>query len=175
MRKILNPDFFKRDSHVVARDLLGKYLVRKVGNEEIARMIVEVEAYGGQEDLASHARFGETARNKVMFGQAGVFYVYFIYGMYWMLNVVCRKGGEPGAVLIRVLEGFGGPGKLTRDLKIGKSFTGKIATPKSGLWFEDKGVEVGGQDIRVARRVGVAYAGEWKDKLWNFSILQSKS
>jgi len=165
--KSLPLKFFERKPEVVARDLIGKYLVREMGESRQALMITEVEAYAGAEDLASHARFGKTKRNEVMFGKAGVFYIYFIYGMYFMLNVVCQKRGVPSAVLIRGVAGITGPGKLTKNFKIDKSLSGKQAEIKSGLWFEDRGSKI---KTERYRRIGVNYAGEWSRKLWRFTI-----
>ncbi len=102
-RTILGPEFFDRPALTVARELLGKYLVRKVGRKEVALMITETEAYDGFKDKASHASRGQTLRNTPMFDTAGTIYVYFTYGMHWMLNIVCGKKGYPAAILIRGL------------------------------------------------------------------------
>lgn len=100
-KKVLERQFFRRQTLVVARELLGKFLVRRWRGREIAAMITEVEAYDGFSDKASHASRGVTARNAVMFGDAGRWYVYFTYGMHWMLNVVTREEGYPAAILVR--------------------------------------------------------------------------
>src|SRR5580698_6608469 len=116
----LKRTFFERPTLTVARELLGKVLVRRIGKRKLSVMITETEAYIGEKDLACHARFGRTKRNAVMFGPAGVWYPYFIYGMHWMMNVTTEEAGEPAAVLIRagiLLEKnlfLGGPGKLTK-------------------------------------------------------------
>ncbi len=101
MRKILTSQFFNRSTLSVAKDMLGKFLVRRIGKKEIKLMITEVEAYDGPKDKASHAHCGKTERNKVMFGEAGNWYIYFTYGMHWMLNIVTGSKGYPAAVLIR--------------------------------------------------------------------------
>ncbi|MBI2035602.1 MAG: DNA-3-methyladenine glycosylase [Candidatus Liptonbacteria bacterium] len=101
MKKILKKPYFQKSTVVVARNLLGKFLVRRIKGKEIAAMITEVEAYDGFKDKASHAHRGKTARNAVMFGEAGVWYVYLTYGMHWMLNVVTGPKDYPAAVLIR--------------------------------------------------------------------------
>lgn len=165
--KIISLNFFERKPEVVGRDLIGKFLVRKIGKNQIELMITEVEAYAGEDDLASHARFGKTKRNEVMFGTAGVFYVYLIYGMYYMLNVVCEKKDVASAVLVRGVNGLNGPGKLTKNLKIDKSLNGLEAVEKSGLWFEDRGIKV---RTMISKRIGVDYAGKWAHKFWRFSI-----
>ena len=116
MKKVLKKKFFERGAEKVAYDLIGKYLVRFRRGKEKAYKITEVEAYLGEEDGGSHARFGKTGRNAVMFGPPGVFYIYLIYGMYSMLNIVTDKNQAPSAVLIRGVEEFNGPGKLTKSL-----------------------------------------------------------
>lgn len=164
-RTILNKKFFERATLVVARNLLGKFLVRKKGRTEIAYMITEVEAYDGHNDKASHAHRGETTRNKVMFGRAGVWYVYLVYGMYDMLNVVAGPVGYPAAILIRGLDGIFGPGRLTKTLNINRDMNGSIATRKSGLWIEDRGFMIEEKDIQKTPRIGVHYAGSiWSKK-----------
>lgn len=100
--------FFNRDPRKVARELLGKLIVRREGRKILAGRIIEVEAYLGQDDLAAHAAAGRTARNEVLFGPPGHAYVYFIYGMYYCLNISCLPDGEPGCVLIRALEPVAG-------------------------------------------------------------------
>ncbi len=174
MRKILAKSFFERDTVVVAKELIGKFMVRKVGGREVFAKIVETEAYDGMEDKAAHSSRGRTPRNEVMFGEAGRFYVYFVYGMHWMLNVTCGKKDFPAAVLIRGVEAddlrLNGPAKLTKFLKIDQSFNGKRATFESGLWFEDRGVKVGRERIVSSKRIGVEYAGEWAEKLFRFYL-----
>src|SRR5260221_13477651 len=106
--KPLTRSFFSRDPRKVARELLGKLIVRRQGRATLAGRIVEVEAYLGQNDLAAHAAAGRTARNQVLFGPPGHAYVYFIYGMYFCLNISCQPEGQPGCVLIRALEPMSG-------------------------------------------------------------------
>src|SRR4030067_2469369 len=104
----LNEDFFECSATEVAPDLLGKILVRKVGDKIISGKIVETEAYVGEEDLACHARNGKTQRNKVMYDHGGLIYIYLIYGMYYNFNIVTAKEHIPEAVLIRALEPIDG-------------------------------------------------------------------
>ena len=129
MSLILNKDFYARPALTVATELLGKFLVKRDGDNEAAVMIQEVEVYDGFEDRASHAYKGKTSRNSMMFGPAGFWYVYLIYGMYWMLNIVTSEENYPSAILIRGAGDFDGPGKLTKGIKIDKSLNGKKAIP----------------------------------------------
>lgn len=170
MRKILGKQFFNRPVLRVGPELLGKYLV-VYGD---ARMITEVEAYDGEEDLACHASKGKTKRTQVMYGEAGVWYVYCIYGMYEMLNVVCDKKGYPAAILIRGVEDLSGPGKLTRELGVSGLQNGKSASTESGMWIEDRGVDVWMGEIERTPRIGVAYAGAWARKPWRFVLKKEK-
>ena len=103
MTSRLTESFFARDTVQVARDLVGKRLVRLEGNQRISGIILETEAYRGEEDLACHCRAGLTPRTEIMYGPAGRAYIYLIYGMYWLLNFVTESEGFPGAVLIRAL------------------------------------------------------------------------
>src|SRR6185369_3100034 len=106
---ILDSSFFVGSSIAIAKNLLGKYLVRVINGKKYLYRIIEVEAYGGFNDKASHARHGKTERNSAMFQGPGTIYVYFTYGMHWMLNIVCGPVGFPSAILIRGIEGFVGP------------------------------------------------------------------
>lgn len=160
-RKILPPSFFARPTARVARDLLGKFLVRRRGKKEIAAKIIEVEAYDGFSDRGSHASRGRTSRNAPMFGPPGRSYVYFTYGMHWMLNIVTGKRGYPAAVLIRGVEGVAGPGRVTKRFGITKRENNLPVSPKSGLWLEDRGLKVLARKIKKGPRVGIQYAGPY--------------
>lgn len=167
----------------MAKDLLGKYLIRRVGGETKRFIITEVEAYDGFKDKASHASRGKTLRNAPMFGEAGRWYVYFTYGMHYMLNIVTGPKNYPAAVLIRGVEEINGPGRITKQLKIDKRFNNKTASPKTGLWIENnpmfknigtsdvKNNDVGRRKIIKLPRIGVSYAGStWSKKLWRFVL-----
>lgn len=169
--KILNQKFFNKSAVSTAKKLLGKFLVRKIGKRKLIFMITEVEAYDGFKDRASHASRGKTKRNFPMFGPAGFWYVYFTYGMHWMLNIVTGKKNYPAAVLIRGLENITGPARLTKKLKITGKFNNLPANKKTGLWIEDRGLRVNPAEIKSGPRVGVDYAGPyWSKKRWRFWI-----
>lgn len=162
----LDYSFYCRDVLFVAPDLIGKTLVRKSGDEISYYSIIEVEAYGGTEDMASHARFGKTARNSIMFSGGGLVYVYLIYGVYWMLNFVTGNEGQPQAILIRGITGYEGPGKVTKALGIDKTFYGENLINSERIWVENNASKPG---IIQQRRYGIDYAGEpWKSKPWRY-------
>ena len=163
--------FFDRPADRVARDLLGASLVVRAADGRIARHVVhETEAYLGDHDLACHGSKGMTARNAVMFGPAGRWYVYLCYGMHWMLNVVTGPPGVPAAVLIRGAGEFVGPGRLTRGLGIDRRFDGRTAGRAAGLWFEAAFVPVPRRLIERTPRIGVGYAGDWADAPLRFVV-----
>ena len=168
--KRLQRDFYIRDVLSVAPDLIGKILVIKSSNKIIQRyMITETEAYRGHEDKACHTSHGKTERNKIMYDTGGKIYVYFVYGMYWMLNFVTGNEGIPQAALIRGIEGFNGPGKLTRELGIDRSFYGEDLAVSDRIWLEDEDYR---PSFKTGPRIGVDYAGEyWKNKPWRYYIL----
>lgn len=171
MRKVLASVFFNRPILEVSQDLLGKFLVRKIGNKEIASMIIEVEAYDGSNDQASHASRGRTLRNEPMFGPAGRWYVYLIYGMYWMLNIVTGPKDYPAAILIRGVRDAKTPGRLTKYFQIDRSFNVRIANKATGLWIEDWGVKIDPRDLKRTKRIGVNYAGPyWSRRRYRFLI-----
>ncbi len=165
----LSAGFFIRDVLDVAPDLIGKIIVvRKEDGIFQSHMITETEAYRGFEDKACHASRGETPRNRVMFENGGKIYVYLIYGMYWMLNFVAGVEGIPQAVLIRGIEGYDGPGKLTRVLGIDKSFYGEDLSTSDRIWIEDRGFQ---PSFSTGPRIGIEYAGDyWKNKPWRYFI-----
>lgn len=163
----LTRDFYIRDVLEVAPDLLSKRLVIKMpGGIYNKFRITEVEAYRGSEDKACHACKGRTTRTEIMFHEGGKLYVYLIYGMYWMLNIVTADEGVPQAVLIRGIENHNGPGKITRDLGINKSLYGEDLTTSERIWLEESGyIPV----IKTSPRIGVEYAGEfWKTRPWRY-------
>jgi DNA-3-methyladenine glycosylase len=186
----LSQKFFHQKTEKVAKDLLGKVLVRKIGNKVLSGVIVETEAYVGPHDLACHASKGKTERTKIMFEDGGFWYVYMIYGFYYCLNIVTEAKEYPSAVLIRALEPLegieemkknrktddisnltSGPGKLCQALKIDKSLNCLSAVkPGSNLYIEDRGIKISPRNIAKAKRIGVDYAEVWKDKKLRFYI-----
>ena len=185
---ILERDFYARPTITVARELLGKKLVRHMNGTELSGVIVETEAYCGCADSACHAHRGKTPRNAVMFGRPGVAYVYFTYGMHYMLNLVTEEEGNPCAVLVRALlpvsgldemqarrkrhgkELANGPAKLCQALAIDKSLNGWDLTRGGHLWVENY-QSVPARDILSTPRIGIDYARE-KDRkaLWRFLL-----
>jgi len=168
--KIFRADFFNRPTLLVARELLGKFLVRKINGRIISGRITEVEAYIGSKDKASHALRGKTLRTEVMFGKAGHWYVYLIYGIYCCLNIVTEKEGYPAAVLVRSVDHTSGPGRVCKKFEITRGLNKKLADKASGLWIEDRGAEARPSQIKRGKRIGVDYAGEWKDRPWRFYL-----
>ena len=174
MRKVIGKSFFDRPTLLVAEELIGKFLVRSRDGLMIALMITEVEAYDGFDDKASHASRGQTLRNAPMFAAAGTIYVYFTYGMHWMLNVVCGPREYPAAILIRGAgEGetsISGPARLTKALGIDKRLNTLSLSRKNGLWIEDRGVVIPAECIKKTPRIGIHYAQEYAHKPWRFLL-----
>ncbi len=171
---ILTRSYFKRSTLVVARSLIGKYLVRQDGKGTTAGKIIEAEAYVGPHDKACHASKGRTGRTEVLFGPPGVSYVYLIYGMYHCLNVVTEREEFPAAVLIRAIEVDGllidGPGRLCRAMNIDRTLNRVDLTIGEGLWFEDRGEPVRSHLVGAHPRIGVDYAGVWATKPFRFRL-----
>lgn len=159
--------FFHRPCPEVARDLVGKLLVRSTPEEIVKLRITETECYCGEDDTACHASRGRTQRTEVMYREAGTVYVYLCYGIHWMLNIVTGETDEPQAALIRACAEAPGPGKLTKRLGItGALNRGSILGNE--LWIEDDGFRC---QIKQDKRVGIGYASqEDQDRLWRFRI-----
>lgn len=165
----LAKEFYLKDVLEVAPELPGKDLVIKLpGGTPGKFRVTEVEAYRGSEDRACHAFRGRTARTEIMFHEGGRLYIYLIYGMYWMLNIVTAGKDIPQAVLVRGVENYPGPGMLTKGLGIDKSFYGEDLTLSDRIWLEDPGLSF---KVKIGRRIGIDYAGEyWKSKPWRFFL-----
>jgi DNA-3-methyladenine glycosylase len=165
----LDISFFTRDSLEIAPEILGKTLVRIFPDGSVIRLpVTEVEVYRGMEDLANHARKGLTDRNRVMFGPGGHIYMYLIYGMHWMFNIVTGEEGNPEALLIRGVGNYIGPGRVTRHLAMDRDFYGENLGTSERIWVEDNIVV---DKYTTAPRVGIDYAGEpWKSMPWRYRI-----
>jgi DNA-3-methyladenine glycosylase len=179
-------DFYEQPTLEVARQLLGKHLVRKHAEGVTIGRIVETEAYIGPEDKACHAAKGRTGRTEIMFGAAGHAYVYLIYGFHHMLNIVTEHVDQPAAVLIRAVEPLAGvelmqarrgtherhnlcsgPGKLCKAFAVDRTLNGDDVCG-SVLYIEDCGESIA--KIATTPRIGVDYAGRWKNKPWRFIV-----
>jgi DNA-3-methyladenine glycosylase len=197
MQAVFPRAFFERSSIQVARELLGARLVRVEDGQRMAGIIVETEAYQGEEDLACHAKAGRTARTSVMYGPGGHAYVYFTYGAHWMLNVVAEPLDSPAAVLLRGIwpvEGLehmatrrppplrrldapvnkgwtDGPGKLCQALAITGVFNGADLCDASGMLFIESGKPISDREIVTGPRVGIHNVPEpWKSLPWRYLV-----
>ncbi len=189
-RIILPQNFYLRPVTEVARDLLGKRLVRVMDGRRLSGTIIETEAYNGEEDLACHAHAGLTPRTKIMYGPAGHAYIYFTYGIHWMLNCVTGEVGYPAAVLIRALftdEGLdviaarrpgisrtdwtNGPAKICRAFNLDKSFNSKpLYSPEEPLYLEYH-LEFPDDSIQSGPRIGIDHVPEpWRSIPWRFRV-----
>ncbi len=183
----LQREFYERPTLKVAKDLLGKALIKQTPRGILHTKIVDVEAYVGPKDKACHASKGRTKRTEILFGPAGFTYVYLIYGMYHCLNIVTEREEYPAAILIRGLEILGenhptakptridGPGRVCRFLEVDRTHNGLDATQGTTLWMEDHGLAVSQKQIQALPRIGVDYAGEWAKKLWRFCLPAPRS
>jgi DNA-3-methyladenine glycosylase len=167
LRKLSARDY-RKDAVTMAQSLLGKWLCRKKGTKLVKLRITETEAYYGENDTACHAHKGKTERTKIMYLDGGHAYIYLCYGMHWLFNIVTGKKDFPEAVLIRGVEGFNGPGKLTKQLHIDKTLNGENLAESPRLWVEDDGTK---PPFTALKRVGIDYASEEdKNRLWRFSV-----
>ncbi|NPA36204.1 MAG: DNA-3-methyladenine glycosylase [Chlorobi bacterium] len=169
MNKKLTKDFYSKDAVTAAKELLGKVLVRRFKDgTEIRAVITETEAYHGEEDLGCHASKGRTPRTEVMYWRGGYVYVYLIYGMYWLLNIVTGPKNHPQAVLIRGTDLAPGPGRIGKLLKLDKSFYGEDLLTSDRIWIEEG--ERGNIKHKASPRIGIDYAGPvWSKKPWRFT------
>lgn len=181
-------EFYDRQVLAVARELLGMRLVRMLGRQRVVGIIVETEGYDGESDLACHAHVGRTKRNEVMFGAPGHAYVYFTYGMHWLLNCVTGREGYAAAVLIRAIqpvEGIeviasnrlpakekdwcNGPAKLASALQIDKAMNGADLCSSHSALFIEQGPAIPEEKVHTLPRVGINSVPEpWRSKPWRF-------
>lgn len=186
----LPESFYLADPTTVAREMLGKRLVRQVDGQRVSGVILETEAYRGEEDMACHARSGMTRRNAVMYGLPGRAYVYFTYGMHWMLNAVCGPQGFPAAVLVRAIqadEGLefiaarrpgikpqdwtSGPARLCKALGIDGGLNGIYLCEEDSLLLVEDAPRVEDAHVTTSARVGIQYAPEpWRSMPWRFRV-----
>jgi DNA-3-methyladenine glycosylase len=184
----LEKDFFRKAPHTVARELIGKLLVRTIGGIRVSGVIYETEAYDGEADLACHASHGRSKRTAVMYGDGGHAYIYFTYGMHWMMNCVTGQIDYPSAVLIRAIkpiEGIeyikgnrlpiqekhwcDGPGKLTKALNITYELNGADLCKKDSVLFIENRPSIANNWISKTPRIGIDKTPEpWKSKPWRF-------
>ncbi len=186
--KKLSRNFYYQNTFKLAKALLGQFIVRKIGKKILIAKIIETEAYYGPNDLASHASRGKTERTKIMFEHPGTVYIYLIYGMYYCFNIVTEAKDFPAAILIRAAEPsfafwaadgrplnfsaeLNGPGKLCRALKIDKSLNGENLIASNKLYLaKNNQAKIKFSQIKRAKRIGIDYAGKYKDKLWRFYL-----
>lgn len=188
--KLIPREFYNRDTVNVAKDILGKILIRVINGRILSGVIVETEAYRSTDDPASHSYRGKTERNSVMFGDVGHAYVYFTYGNHYCLNIVAKNSNTPaGAVLIRAIEPIegikqmqkfreigdihnltSGPGKLTKALNITKKQNGVDVTKKGEMYLLN-GKKIDESSILASPRIGIRMA---LDKQWRFFIADNK-
>lgn len=164
-KRISEKNFFTQDGYTMAQRLIGKYICRCIDGVITRYRITETECYIGTGDTACHAHKGKTARTEIMWAEGGVCYVYLCYGIHNMLNFVSGREDEPQAVLIRGVDGYNGPGKLTKALAIDRSYNGESLLTSDRIWLEY------GESIpyTATSRIGINYAEE-KDRnaLWRF-------
>lgn len=190
----LSRHFFAQDTVTVARELLGKKLIRLEDDRCIVGTITETEAYRGEEDLACHARAGQTSRTEVMYGPPGHAYIYFNYGIHWLLNFVTEKEGYPAAVLIRAMvpmkgldiiarrrkgrppsEWTDGPAKICQALNLDKKFNGIDLCAPQAILFVEEGKPLPDAIVTASRRVGLNNVPEpWRSIPWRFKVKQKK-
>ncbi len=182
--------YLRPDVVQISKELLGKFLITVFNNQLTAGMIVETEAYQGLTDRASHSFNGRyTARTRIMYQSGGVAYVYLIYGMHHLFNIVTNKRDIPDAVLVRALQPANGieimmrrrglssatsklsngPALLTRALGITSIHSG-LSLLGQQIWLEDRGIVIAEKDILSGKRVGISYAGKDAQRLWRFRI-----
>ena len=177
-KNVLRKEFFEQKTLKVAKGLLGKTLCVRKDGKILKGIIIETEAYIGEDDLACHASKGRTKRTETLYKKAGTVYAYLIYGMHYCLNIVTEKENYPSAVLIRGIANaqhrvshiVSGPGRVCRYFGIDKTFNGLDIFGKN-IWIEDNGLKISPREILKLKRIGVDYAKHCKDYLWRFNLV----
>lgn len=187
---ILEREFFSRDTLQVAKELLGARLMRMLDGKRLSGIIIETEAYQGERDLACHARAGKTPRTQIMYGPPGHVYVYFTYGMHWMLNIVTEREDDPAAILIRSLlpvegidiiakqrvgrprsEWTNGPAKLCQAFNITSAENGVDICQRGGAIWIERNLTIPDSYVTNSPRVGLNNVPEpWKSIPWRFRV-----
>lgn len=172
MDKYLSESFFKRDALIVAPELVGKIIVRKLDDgTQIRLRIDETECYMGENDTACHASKGRTKRTEILYHEGGCLYVYLCYGIHNLMNVITGEKDNPQGVLIRSCIGFNGPGKLTKELQIDRSFNDERLDSSERIYFADDGMKF---SLTALKRVGIDYASEEdRNRLWRWKIKET--
>lgn len=164
----LKAAFYARDVLDVAPDLIGKILVRRLPTgEELRYRITETEAYRGEEDTGCHAKSGKTNRTAPMYEAGGRTYVYLCYGIHYLINAVTGEAGRPQAALLRGVEGYYGPARLTKAMQITKDLNNVDLTTSDEIWIEDDGTA---PDYVTGKRIGIDYADDFYRNIeWRFT------
>lgn len=177
----LKRNFYVCPTLEAAKDLLGKYIVRKIGKKKLEGKIMEVEAYIGPKDKAAHSYKGKiTKRNRAEYLIGGHIYIYLVYGMHWQFNISTSGEGKGECVLIRALNPpagglANGPGKVCRYLKLDKAFYAEDLTKSKRIWLEDRNEKVRASRILATKRIGIDYAGPyWSKRKWRFLLKANK-
>ncbi len=165
----LKKDFYQRDALEVAPALLGKQICRYSSSGNIKNYIIsEIEIYKGEDNLACHASKGRTQRTEIMYHKGGMIYMYLIYGIHWMFNIVTGEENNPQAILVRGINDIMGPGKVTKELDLDKSFYGVDLASSNKIWINNISSSI---KIYKGKRIGIDYSGNyWKNKNWRFSL-----
>lgn len=168
MMKRIGKDFFEQDALEIAPQLLGMRILRKLPDGTVlSGCITETEIYRGEDDKACHASKGKTKRTETMYKTGGHAYIYLIYGIHHLFNIVTGKEGHPQAILVRAMEKpLDGPGKWTKALSITTMQNGLYLPDSEAIWLEGDGKQ---RSYHTAERVGIDYAGEpWKSIKWRY-------
>ncbi len=169
MNRIVEKEFYTQSAKKLAQELLGMVIVRKNDKNELKRYVITAtEAYCGQKDKACHSYKGRTQRTEIMFDEGGFVYIYLIYGIHWLFNIVANKREEAEGVLICGLDSVKGSGRVGKLLQMDKSFYGENLLTSDRIWLERGKKPIKYQSMP---RVGIDYAEEWKDKPLRFECV----